>query len=101
MKGAIGRESDPILYTRDRGKPMRLTMLLFAVVFLIGVCATAQDNHTRHNEAIAAIRELGGEVKVNREQPGAPVSVVLAGVRSPTECLPYLARINYLHTCDL
>ncbi len=80
---------------------MRLSILLGAAAWFIGVSAVAQDAPGGHEEAIAAIRKLGGEVKVDTQRPGAPVSVVLAGVRSPTECLPFLARINNLHTCDL
>ncbi len=80
---------------------MRRTILLGVVVLLISGSTIAQDDPTDHEGAIAAIRKLGGEVKLNREQSGAPVSVILAGARSPTECLPYLERINNLHTCDL
>jgi len=78
---------------------MRLS-LLGAAVWLLGSGAVAQDEQTSE-QAIAAIRKLGGEVKVVDQRPGAPVSVVLAGVRSPTDCLPHLARITNLHTCDL
>ena len=80
---------------------MRRTMLLAVVLVLGTSIAQAQDNQSGHEDAIAAIRKLGGEVKVDAQQPGLPVNVVLAGVRSPNECLPYLARIKNLHTCDL
>jgi hypothetical protein len=80
---------------------MRLTMLLGAVALLSGRSAEAQDGPTGHDDAIAAIRKLGGEVKVDAQQAGAPVVVTLTGSRSPTECLPYLQHVNNLHTCDL
>jgi len=76
-------------------------MLLGAVALVIGARAEAQDEATGHEQAIAAIRNLGGEVKVDAQQAGAPVIVTLTGARSPTECLPYLERVNNLHTCDL
>jgi len=80
---------------------MRLTMLVGTVVFLIGASAQAQDGPTGHEQAIAAIRKLGGEVKVDTQGAGAPVTVTLTGSKSPIECLPYLERVNNLHTCDL
>jgi hypothetical protein len=80
---------------------MRLTMLLGAVALVIGARAEAQDEPTGHEQAIAAIRKLGGEVKVDAQQAGASVIVTLTGSKSPTECLPYLERVNNLHTCDL
>jgi hypothetical protein len=80
---------------------MRQTLLLAAALVLGTSSVQAQNAPAGHDEAIAAIRKLGGEVKVDAQQPGAPVSVVLAGVPRPTECLPYLARINNLHACDL
>ena len=83
---------------------MRRTCL--AVALLMGASAAAQDRPaaaepSAHEQAIAAIRKLGGEVKVNPQQAGEPVSVILTGSSSPTECLPYLDRVNNLHTCDL
>jgi hypothetical protein len=80
---------------------MRLSLLLGAAAWLLASGASAQDQRADHDAAILAIRKLGGEVKVGEAQAGAPVRVVLAGVHSPDECLPHLARITNLHTCDL
>ena len=76
-------------------------LLLSAVVLTLGLEAQAQQQQPGHQQAIAAIRKLGGEVTVDARKSDAPVSVVLTGSKSPTECLPYLQRVNNLHTCDL
>lgn len=80
---------------------MRLSLLLGAAVWLLASGAAAQDRRTGHDEAIAALRKLGADVKVGDQGARAAVSVVLAGTRQPGECLPHLARITNLHTCDL
>jgi hypothetical protein len=80
---------------------MRVSLTLAVSVSLLAGGVGAQDQRTDHDAAIAAIRRLGGEVKVDKERAGAPVSIVLAGASSPAECLPHLTRITNLHTCDL
>ena len=80
---------------------MRRTILLSAFALTTRTGNNAQETQPGHEQAIAAIRKLGGEVTVDATKPDAPVSVVLTGSKSPTECLPYLQRVNNLHTCDL
>jgi hypothetical protein len=76
-------------------------MLLSASVLVIGQEAYGQDHQTGHEQAIVAIRGLGGEVIIDSKKPGAPVVVVLTGSGRPGLCLPYLKDVNNLHTCDL
>ena len=81
---------------------MRRIMLLWSAAALtLGLETHAQQQQPGQEQAIAAIRKLGGEVAFDSTKPDAPVSVVLTGSKSPTECLPYLQRLNNLHTCDL
>jgi hypothetical protein len=80
---------------------MRATVLTGAAVWACATLAAAQDERAGHAEAIAAIRKLGGEVKVDTARPASPVTVTLTGTPSPAQCVPYLARIQNLHTCDL
>jgi hypothetical protein len=79
----------------------RIMLLMSAVALTLGLELHAQQQQPGHEQAIAAIRNLGGEVAVDATKSDAPVSVVLTGSKSPTECLPYLQRVNNLHTCDL
>ena len=75
-------------------------LLLSAAALLAGRIALSQNPpggrdspnalSAGHERAVAAIRKLGGEVKVDSKQPGAPLAVVLTGSASPGECLPYL-----------
>ena len=91
---------------------MKLYMLvLSAAALLAGRMALGQNPpagrdfssapSAGHERAVAAIRKLGGEVKVDSKQPGAPVTVVLTGSASPGECLPYLKELANLRTCNL
>jgi hypothetical protein len=81
---------------------MRLfIMLLSACALVIGENTYAEDVQTAHEQAIAAIRKLGGTVVVDSQKPNTPVVVVLTGSSSPSHCLPYLKDVNNLHTCDL
>ena len=79
----------------------RYLTLLSAGALVTGWVTCAQDRPAGHEQAIAAIRKLGGEVTVNSKGPGAPVAVVLTGSSSPGECLPHLKDVGNLHTCDL
>ena len=76
-------------------------MLFSAGALLLGQESLAQEDPSRQEQAIAAIRELGGEVKVDSKTPGAPVVVLLTGSASPDQCLPYLKDLRNLQTCDL
>jgi hypothetical protein len=81
---------------------MRLAvMLIGAASLVIGLHAevAAQDNS--HDEAIAAIRKLGGEVTADSKGPDAPVAVTLTGSADPAKCLKYLKDVRNLHKCDL
>jgi len=79
----------------------RTILLLSAAALTLGLETHAQQQQPGHEQAIAAIRKLGGEVTFDATKSDGPVSVVLTGSKSPTECLPYLQRVNNLHTCDL
>ena len=79
---------------------MRMYIMLLSAL-LIGLEAYGQDQQTGHEQAIAAIRKLGGEVTVGSKKPGNPVVVVLTGSGQPSDCLPYLKHVSNLHTCDL
>jgi hypothetical protein len=52
-------------------------------------------------QAVAAIRKLGGEVIVDLTKPGSPVVVVLTSSGKPADCLLHLKDLGNLHTCDL
>ena len=81
---------------------MKLYMtLLSALALLIGQETYGQDHQSGHEQALAAIRKLGGKVVVDSKQPGTPVVVVLTGSSSAAQCLPYLKDVSNLHTCDL
>jgi hypothetical protein len=66
-----------------------------------GLDAAAQETSREHEQALAAIRKLGGEVTVDSERPDAPVAIVLTGASNPGDCLPYLKDVNNLRRCDL
>jgi hypothetical protein len=76
-------------------------LLLIAGALVIGQETYGQDHQTGHEQAVVAIRKLGGEVIVDSKKPGTPVVVVLTGSGSPGQCLPYLKELSNLHTCDL
>jgi len=86
---------------------MRLfTLLMSAAALLAGRDAlgqhppAARDSSAGHEQAVAAIRKLGGEVSVGSNQSRAVV-VVLTGSSKPGDCLPYLKQLHNLHTCNL
>jgi hypothetical protein len=76
-------------------------MLLTAGALTMTLGASAQDRPTEHQRAIAAIKRLGGDVRVDAKQPGAPVAVVLAASARPADCLPHLKDLANLQACDL
>ena len=81
---------------------MRLVVMLTstaALVFWLSNDVVAGDNP--HDQAIAAIRKLGGEVVVDSKGPDAPVAVTLTGLAAADKCLPYLKNVRNLHKCDL
>jgi hypothetical protein len=81
---------------------MRRYMLLVSAVALMNLLeANAQDDQIRHEQALAAIRDLGGEIIVGSKKTDARVTVVLTGSDSPVDCLPFLNDVSNLHTCDL
>jgi hypothetical protein len=63
--------------------------------------ADAQDDQIRHEHALAAIRDRGGEIIVGSKKTDARVTIVLTGSDSPAGCLPFLKDVSNLHTCDL
>ncbi len=80
---------------------MRLCLMLLCVGFQASLAAADdQDRPQRHERAVAAIRKLGGEV-ASGKKPGAPAAVVLTGTDDPAACLPHLADLDNLGTCDL
>jgi hypothetical protein len=81
---------------------MRLHVtLLTAGALLMALGAQAQDRPAEHEQAIAAIRKLGGQVQVDAMRPGAPVAVVLIGSDRPADCVLHLKDLVNLQTCDL
>jgi|GEM_PF-5034932 hypothetical protein len=81
---------------------MRLAVVLIgAAAFVMGLGnnVAAQDNP--NEQAIAAIRKLGGEVVVDSKGPDAPVAVTLTGSADPGKCVTYLKDVRNLHKCDL
>jgi hypothetical protein len=87
---------------------MRLGALIGAGVMLAAAAAGGQpaalpkpDSKSASVAAIAAIRKLGGEVKVAEGEAGEPVTVVLTGAKQPAECVPHLAKVANLRQCDL
>ncbi len=80
---------------------MKLSILALMLAALVAAQASAQQPRAGAEEAIAAIRKLGGEVKIDEQQSGRPVSVVLTGSPKAAECLPHLAAVGNLSTCDL
>jgi hypothetical protein len=80
---------------------MRVSILALLLIAVIGGQGAAQQPRARSEQAISAIRKLGGEVRVDEGQPGRPVSVVLTGSPKAAECLPHLADVGNLQTCDL
>jgi hypothetical protein len=77
---------------------MKLSSILLGVAVLAaGTQAGAQDREA----AIAAIRNLGGQVTADAKNPEAGVAVVLTGSARPAECLPLLKDLGAIHTCDL
>jgi hypothetical protein len=80
---------------------MRPCLMLLCLGFLASLAAADdQDRQQRHERAVAAIRKLGGEVKGGKK-PGESVAVVLTGTDDPAACLPHLADLDNLGTCDL
>jgi hypothetical protein len=62
--------------------------------------AFSADERSGHEQAVGAIRQLGGSVEV-RDAPGHPVVVGLTGSKEPSACLPLLRHLTNLHTLDL
>lgn len=71
-------------------------VILFAAATVMG-----GEHEDRHHLAIDAIKGLGGEVRVDSDEPGAPVTVTLTGSGNTDKCLPHLIDIRNLRTCDL
>lgn len=81
---------------------MRLHLIVLgASVLLSGLPAQAEDRPGGHEPAAAAIRKLGGEVKVDSTKPGKPTAVVLTGAGGFGQCLPNLKSLSNLQSCDL
>ncbi|MCI0356882.1 MAG: hypothetical protein L0211_00145 [Planctomycetaceae bacterium] len=81
---------------------MRLVvMLLGAAVLAMGLRTDAAAGDDPHDQAIAAIRKLGGEVVVDSKGTDSPVAITLTGSADPDKCLPYLKDVRNLHKCDL
>ena len=80
---------------------MRWFLSLCFVVALSPVAAPAQDQPGAHERAVAAIKRLGGDVRIDPSAAGAPVTVVLTGAGAPGECLPLLKDVKNLQACDL
>jgi hypothetical protein len=81
---------------------MRLAVMLIgagSLVIGLHTDVAAQDNP--HEQAIAAIRRLGGEVVVDSKGADTPVAVTLTGSADPGKCLTYLKDVRNLHKCDL
>ncbi len=79
---------------------MRTCLMLLCVGGLVSLETHAQDRQQRHERAVAAIRKLGGEV-TGGKKPGSPVAVILTGTDNPAACVPHLAGVDNLQTCDL
>lgn len=79
---------------------MRLFIFLLSAGSLWIAQATSADE-TRHERAVAAIRNLGGEVLVDSKKPGHPVTVRLSASDNLDLCLQYSKDLSNLHTCDL
>ncbi len=89
-----------------KGKSMRTYVMLLSAVALLSTLfsaweADAQEHQLGHQQALAEIRQRGGEIIVGSTQPNSPVAVVLTGSPSPADCLPFLKDVSNLHTCDL
>ena len=80
---------------------MRWFLPLCLAVALFPAAVPAQDQPSAHERAVAAIKRLGGEVRIDVAQSDAPVAVVLTGASAPAECLPLLKDVRNLRTCDL
>ena len=79
----------------------RYLIVLGVATLLSGLPAQAQDRPAGHEPAVAAIRKLGGEVKVDATRPGQPTAVFLTGAGGFGQCLAQLKELNNLQTCDL
>ena len=81
---------------------MRWVLLVGAGVLLLAAASSGQETQAKSSSdtAIAAIRKLGGEVKIAADQ-GAPVTVVLTGAKQPAQCVPLLKDVANLRQCDL
>jgi hypothetical protein len=73
-------------------------MWLFTISLLTGLCA--EDGPSRHDQAIAAIKQFGGVVET-RASPDARLVVELTAAGKPVECMPFLKDLTNLHTLDL
>ena len=79
---------------------MRSFLLLCGAAFL-PAAVLAQDPPSAHERAVAEIKRLGGEVRIDKDSAGTPTAVVLTGAGSPADCLPLLKDVRNLRTCDL
>ena len=74
-----------------------------ALVILLNANVAAQiaAPGPAHDQAVEAIRKLGGEVNVDTSGPGAPVAVTLTGSADPGKCVTFLKGVRNLQKCDL
>jgi hypothetical protein len=83
---------------------MQWGLLVGAGAFFLATAAACPGQEpaakSSSDAAIAAIRKLGGEVKIAADQ-GAPVTVVLTGAKQPAQCVPLLKDVANLRQCDL
>jgi hypothetical protein len=80
---------------------MRLVLMLIGAALVIGLRTDAAAGDDPHDQAIAAIRKLGGEVIEDSSKPNSPIAITLIGAADPDKCLPYLKDVRNLHKCDL
>ena len=73
-------------------------MWIFTFSLLMGLCG--EDRPSRHDQAIAEIKEMGCVVET-KKLPDARLVVELTPAGTPVECMPYLKDLTNLHTLDL
>src|SRR6266436_6106529 len=80
---------------------IRFTLLTMLCVSVLGCQSDAKEDQTKQEKAVLAIKDLGGRIVVDENDPGKPVTEISIVRKIPEQALSHLESFPRLHSLFL